>query len=321
MKEQKKKRVIVLLLLISCMVSGFMLFNISDRPPAKLQSFAQADSLIAYELRSFSISDQQISRSSMEVDSTFSRKIYHIDLPAGFSKTQLHAELNRRFHALGVSTPARVSFSDQQMRIHLEYKGTVFRTVALHTDPDLVYHRDRASIIVAIERFPDDELLNTLTTFGEPIPIVLSINHPMEANELQKSLAGQYDRILFWLRNDENEDLMQHNPSVALRRLKQFENVLPNAKLLLSGSDNSPDAKNMAARTDLTFVDAREALYLHEYLGKASFLEELNKLKSGQSYSLAIITGNETTLHWLGEKLPELKKAGVELIPPPKINF
>jgi hypothetical protein len=77
----------------------------------------------------------------------------------------------------------------------------------------------------------------------------------------------------------------------------------------------------MAAQTDLTFIDARKALYLHEKLGKASFLEELNKLKSDQSYSLAIITGNETTLRWLGEKLPELNKAGVELIPPPKINF
>lgn len=321
MKEQKKKRIIALLLLISCMISGFMLFNVSDSPPAKLQSFAQADSLVEYELRSFSISEQQISRSFVEVDSTFSRKIYHIDLPAGFSKTQLHAELNRRFHSLGISTPARVSFPDRQMRIHLEYKGTIFRTLDLHTDPDLVYNRDRASIIVAIDDFRDDEMLNTLSTFGEPIPIVLPVNHPMEANELQKSLAGRYERILFWLRNDADEDLMQQNPGVALRRLQQFENVLPNAHLLLVGSDNSPESRNMAAQTDLTFIDARKALYLHEKLGKASFLEELNKLKSDQSYSLAIITGNETTLRWLGEKLPELNKAGVELIPPPKINF
>lgn len=303
------------------MVSGFILFTASDGTPEKLRSLAQADSLIEYELKSFSIHEQQISRASIEVDSTFSRKVYHIDLPIGFSKTQLHAELNRKFHPLGVSAPAQINFPDQQMQIHLEYKGTIFCTITLNTDSDLVYTRERASIIIAINGFPDDELLNTLTSFGEPIPIVLSVNHPMEANELQKSLAGRFDRILFWLRNDENEDLIQHNPSVALRRLKQFEDILPNARVQLIGSDNSSQVDHIIAQTNLTYVDARDALHLHEKLGKAAFLEELNKLKSSQSYPLAIITGNETTLHWLGEKLPELKKAGVELIPPPKINF
>lgn len=321
MKEQKKKRIIALLLLISCTVSGFMLFTASYGTSEKFQSLAQADSLIEYELKSFSIHEQQIRRSSIEVDSTFSRAIYHIDLPAGFSKTQLHAELNRKFYPLGISTPARISFPDQQMQIHLKYKGTVFRTITLNTDPDLAYTRERASIIIAVDGFPDDELLNSLTSFGEPIPIVLSVSHPMEANELQKSLAGRYDRILFWLINDENEDLIQHNPTMALRRLKQFEDILPNARVQLIGSDNSSQVDNMIAQTNLTYIDARDALHLHEKLGKATFLEELNKLKSSRSYPLAVIKGNETTLHWLGEKLPELKKAGVELIPPPKINF
>lgn len=321
MKEQKKKRVIALLLLISCIISGAILFTASDRAPKTLQSFAHADSLIEYEFMSFSIDEQQISRSSVEADSTFSRKIYHVDLPAGFSKTQFHAELNKRFYPLDISTPAQISFPDQQMRIHLKYHGTIFRTITLNTDSDLVYRRDRASIIVAVNEFPDNNLLNTLTSFGEPIPLALSVNHPMEANEFQKSLGGRYARILFWLRNDQNEDLIEHHPSVAMRRLKQFQDILPNAHLLLTGSDNSSDINGMAAQANLTFIDASNALRLHEGLGKDSFLEELNKLKSSQSYPLAIVRGNETTLSWLREKLPELKKAGVELIPPSKINF
>lgn len=321
MKDQKKKKVIAFLLLISCAISGFMLAITSDKAPQELESLAQADSLIEYELTGFGISRQQISQNSIDIDSAFSRKIYHIDLPAGFSKTQLHAELNRRFHPLGISTPAQVSFTDQQMRIHLEYEGTIFRTITLNTNSDLEYRRERASIMVALTNYPDDELLSTLTSYGEPIPIVLSVDHPMEANELQKSLSGRYPRLIFWLQNDENEDLMQHDPPGALRRLKQFEDVLPNAQLLLVGSSRSSNANTIAARTNLTFIDARNALRLHQELGKGAFLEELNKLASSAPHSLAIITGNETTLKWLGEKLPELKKAGVDLIPPPKTNF
>ncbi|HLR33129.1 MAG TPA: hypothetical protein VK074_11605 [Fodinibius sp.] len=321
MKEQKKKRVIVTLLLISCAVSGYILLAASDGTPKKLQSLARADSLIAYELAKFNIASQQIRRSSITVDSSFNRKVYRINLSPGFSKTQLHAELNRTFHPLGISTPARVTFPDRQMRIHLEHEGTIVRTLVLNTDPDLAYRRARASIIVVLNEIPGNSLLDKLISFGEPIPVVLPIDYPMQANEFQKSLSGRYDPILFWLQNEEDEDLIQHNPPAARRQLKQLEDILPNARLLLTGGAASADMETIAARTALTFINTRNALRLHEELGKASFSAELNKLKSGISHPIAIVTGNETTLNWLGEKLPDLKKAGVVLVPPPEFDF
>ncbi|WP_142713940.1 hypothetical protein [Fodinibius sediminis] len=298
-----------------------MLVVSSKTPSRQLQSLAEADSLIEYELANFSISSNQVNQVSIDIDSSFSRKIYKVDLPPGFSKTQLHAELNRTFHPLGISTPALVTFPDQKMQIHLRYEGTIVRTITLNTNQDLVYRRDHASIIVALNDFPDEELTTMLTSFGEPIPIVLSVEHPMQANELQKSLSGRYRRLLYWLQNEENEDLIRKHPSLALRRLKQFEDILPSAHLLLSNGSSSADSENIVSQTDLTYVDARDAFILHEELGKASFLSKLDKLKASPSYPLAIIMGNETTLRWLDEKLPELKKAGVELIPPPKITF
>ena len=324
MKEQRKKRIIVLLLFVSCTVSGYLLWAASDGATQQLRSFAQADSLIERELGKFSIPSKQITASETEIDSSIIRKTYQVDLPAGFSKTQLHAELNRRFYPLGISTPTKVTFPEHNMNIHFQYRGTIFRTLELRTDSELTLHRNQASVIVAFEGLPDEELLTKLMSMGEPIPIVLSITHPMQANELLKSFSDQYDRILFWLQNDEGEDLIQSNSSTARRRLNQFENVVPNADLLLVGSNNpsqSNRSKQIVAQTALTFVDAREALRLHEELGKASFFEELHKLTSAQSSSLAIITGTETTLNWLDQKLPELKKGGVELVPPPKITF
>src|SRR5699024_1238225 len=163
-------------------VSGYILLAASDGTPKKLQSLARADSLIAYELAKFNIASQQIRRSSITVDSSFNRKVYRINLSPGFSKTQLHAELNRTFHPLGISTPARVTFPDRQMRIHLEHEGTIVRPLVLHIDPDLAYRRARASIIVVLNEFPGNCLLYKLISFGQPILAVLPTDYLMQAN-------------------------------------------------------------------------------------------------------------------------------------------
>jgi len=161
-----------------------------------------------------------------------------------------------------------------------------------------------------------------LTSFGEPIPIVLTTKHPMQANELLKRYSGRYNRLLFWIQNDDNEDLFRLKRLAVKRRLNQFENLLPNAQFLLVSpkSGSSASSQKVIAQTSLTFIDARQALQLHQGLGRASFMNELDKLSPSHSQTIAIITGNETTLSWLEQKLPELKRAGVELVPPPKIN-
>ncbi|MCW9708864.1 hypothetical protein [Fodinibius salsisoli] len=320
MKEQKKKRFIALLLLAACLLSGYMLFQTSDGATRHLQSFAEADSLIELELSNFSISKHQIERTSVSLDSSFNRKIYRVDLPEGFSKTQLHAELNQVFHPYGIAMPAKVTFPEQEMQIHLEYKQTVIRTVELRTDADLTLQRNRASIIIAFNELPDVDLLNVISNFGEPIPVVLGVNHPMEANEIRKSLSGRYNRFLFWLQTEDNKDLIRNNPTAALRRMKQFEDILPQADILLANQGRESN-NSIVSETNLSFVKVENALRLHQELGKAAFLEELETLKSDPSFPVAIITGNETTLSWLEQKLPDLKKAGVQIIPPPKTTF
>jgi len=320
LKEQKKKRFIAILLLVSCFISGYMLFAASDGSTMRLRNLAQADSLIQKELYDFNISDQQIRVTTTRVDSNFSRKTYRVGLPYQFSKTQFHAELNSRLHSYGVETPAQVTFPEKNVDIHLLYRGTVIRTISLQTDPELLLDRNEASLLVSFDDFPDEELISTLASLGEPIPIVLKIETPIQANELRKRLGDRYNHLLFWLKTSSGKDLIKENPSAARAKLKQLEEVLPQARILQYEHADAPSEK-LIAQTDLTFINAGDALLLHEDLGKASFFEELNKLRSNRNHSMAVITGNETTLTWLEEKLPELKKAGIEIVPPPQMNY
>lgn len=319
MKEQKKKRLIASLLLISCFISGYMLFAISGDGSKTLRSTAQADSLIQNVFADFNISEKQIQITTTSIDSNFRRKTYHVGLPYSFSKTQFHAELNSKLHEYSVETPAQVTFPEQDVDIHLTYKGTVFRTISLQTDPDLVAKQSQASILVAFDQLPDDNLLTSLESLGEPIPIVLKIKDPSKVQDFSKQLSNSYNKMMFWLQSENGEDLIRINTSTAIQKLKQIENVMPEAAILQL--NNNKIHEQLVRNTDLTFVKVDNILLLHEQLGKASFFEELYKLRTSRKISTAIINGNKTTISWLQEKLPELKKAGVTLISPSATDF
>ena len=319
MKEQKKKRLIALLLLVSCVISGIMLFATSEEGAQRLRTLAQADSLIKQELAAFNISDEQILLSATRIDSNFSRKTYHIGLPYQFSKTQFHAELNNRLHKYGVGTPAKVTFPERNVDIHLLYRGTVIRTLAMQTDPEMVLKRNRISLLFVFDGRPDTELINQIASLGEPIPVVIKIKNPLQANEIRKELTN-YKRLIFWLEDRDGEDLIRTSTPAATAKLKQIEEVLPSAHILQFQYPQKTRRK-IAGQTDLTFIDAADALMLHQEVGKGAFFEELHKLQANRNHSVAVITGNETTISWLAEKLPELKKAGATVVPPPQTNY
>lgn len=131
MKEPQKKKIIVILLFISCFVSGYSFFSVSDHTAKHLQSFAQADSLIRQELALFNIRPHQIQTESIVIDSSFSRKVFHVEVPDYLSKTEIHAELNETFYPFAVKTPGRVLFPDKHIKIHLVYQDTIIRTLFL----------------------------------------------------------------------------------------------------------------------------------------------------------------------------------------------
>lgn len=297
-----------------------MLFAGPGGEKKRLTSLTQADSLIQDKLSDFNINDEQVRISSNQIDSNFTRKVYHIDLPYQISKTQFHAELNRTFHEYAVEAPAKVTFPEQNVNIHLLKDGTVFRTLSLQTDPELVMNRNTVSILITSEGLPGEDMLSELTSLGEPIPLVLKIRDAMQANDLTKQIGDRYDRIMFWLQNSSGENLMSANPDNAITKLKQLEDILPKAHIL-QFRQNDQTQQQLMAKTNLTFISAADALLLHEEMGKASFLEELDKLHNQPEHSIAIIDGSHHTLNWLKEKLPELKKAGIDLVSPPQTSL
>ena len=322
MKEQKKKRLIALLLFTACLISGYMLFATSDGGSKQLQPLSRADSLIYSELRDFNIGNSQIRVSSVSIDSTFSRKIYHVGVPYQFSKTQFHAELNNRFYPYAVNTPAKVTFPQEDMNIHLLYRNTVVRSIIIKTDPDLTMTQNRISLLVVFDDMPGEQLIKKIQQLGEPIPIVLKIQDPMQANDYRKRLGSRYNRIIFWLQNDDGQDLISANRSTAISKLNQLQQVLPKAMMLYKAEPQETEqSKKLINKLKTDFVDARNARMLNDNIDKQTFFNELADLRTTGSHSVAIISGNETTLSWLGQKLPELKKAGVRIIPPPNVSL
>lgn len=132
----KQKKWIVALLSASCAAALFLLFGNSEMPSKKLRTAAQADSLITEALGHFDITNSQIKKRTVSVDSLFSRTIYSVELPPGISKTEIHYHLHKKFLPYKIESPAKIIIPEKDMHIHLLYAGTVIKTVQLSTDTE-----------------------------------------------------------------------------------------------------------------------------------------------------------------------------------------
>ncbi|MDZ7715818.1 MAG: hypothetical protein U5J95_06350 [Balneolaceae bacterium] len=327
MKEKKKKRIIAALLLISCIISGFLLAYTSAPSSQSLTSFAKADSLILNDLYKFNVLDNQIRVQTITVDSNLSRKKYTINVPPGFSKTQLHNELNRTFYDYDVRTPADVIFPHKDFRIHLLYDQTVFRSITLTTDPELTLNRNFGSILVAFDKVPADELLDQVISFGEPISIALIVKNPMEANQLKSELQEKYPHVLFWLQDENGNNIPGSISSRMLPKLQHLQDAVPNAGVLSFKNltnDLVDEYRQMFSKTNLEYIDASNAILLDSDLGRAAFMQELNKFaQQAASFEqpTAIVMGNKESLEWLKNGLSDFKKSGLEIVPPKRQHF
>ncbi|MEQ9310089.1 MAG: hypothetical protein RLN90_11610 [Balneolaceae bacterium] len=128
------KKIITALLVVACVLSGIILAYTPTFIPNKITSEAELDSLIQISFVESNLLNNQIRFFTVELDSSFSRKVYRVMVPPSFSKTSFHLQLHKRFHPLGLSTPSRVIFPERDMNIYIENEGTIFRTIRLITD-------------------------------------------------------------------------------------------------------------------------------------------------------------------------------------------
>lgn len=327
MKEKNKKRTIALLLLVSCLTSIFLLAYTPGPQSEILRSFALADSLIYQNLYDFSVSEEQIKVRTIKVDSNLTRKKYRVAVPPGFSKTQLHHELNRALYPYQVNTPAEVIFPYKDFRIHLLYEQTIFRSITLTTDPQLSLNRNFGSILIAFESVPSQDLIEDVIAFGEPISIALIVKNPMEANELKSRLTEKYAHIIFWLQDKDGNNIPGGASSRMLPKLQHLQDAVPNAGVLSFKNLKETvmdEYRQIFSKTDLQYIDASNAVLLDANLGRPAFRQELNKFAlRAQNYQrpLAIVMGSKQSLNWLKSGLSDLKKSGLQIVPPNRIGF
>lgn len=327
MSERNKKYLIVFLLFGTCLASAFLLIQSSEFKSKNLTDLAEADSLLNRSFRTFNIAGSQIQEDYVELDAENKRKLYHVRVPEGFSKTQLHHEIHNTFSAYDVSSPTRVIFPEKDFHIHLLKNHTVFATVKLQTDPDLVLQRSFGSILVAFESEPSESILEQIRAMGEPISIVMMMEETKRAADLYDAQEGLLSDIMLWLKNENGENIPGTNSSFELQKLQNVQEYNPNADILSFQSlddESNPALMQNLSGTTLNYIDVSEAALLQEDMGKAAFKQELQKFSREAQrgeYPIAIIMGNGRSLEWLRQELAGLKKKGLRIIPPKMKRF
>lgn len=127
------RKVVTILLLFACLLSAIILAYTPTYVPSTISTEAEMDSLIQLSFEDADLLRGQIRTFNVEIDSSFSRKVYRVEVPPTFSKTSFHLQLHHLLFPLGLNTPTKVVFPEEDMNIYVEYKGTVFRTIRLIT--------------------------------------------------------------------------------------------------------------------------------------------------------------------------------------------
>lgn len=132
----QKRGFIVILLVISCLISVYLLLVVEPVAVYNLHSPRQLDSLITESFHEFNISNTQIRTETIQIDSTFSRKQYRVEVTPTFSKTSFHYRLHERLLPYDTKTIGHVEFPEKNMQLHVAYNATVQRTIYLYVDSD-----------------------------------------------------------------------------------------------------------------------------------------------------------------------------------------
>ena len=133
-----KKIILVILLIFACVSSAYLLISIPSTTPMHITSQEHLDEVIQQGLHEQGIANEHFRVYTAIQDSLFTRKVYQIDTPPSFSKTTLHYELHKLLHEYGVQLPGKVQFPEQDLHLYVKVNGTIFRTLRVRTNPDLI---------------------------------------------------------------------------------------------------------------------------------------------------------------------------------------
>lgn len=129
----KRRPLITLLLCISCIVSGVILYFSPKFKVIDMDSMNNLDSLITQHFYDEPLIGSEFRKFNIKVDSTFSRTVYRVNVPGGFSKTMFHFKLHQTLQKYGFKSPARVIFPERDMNIYIQDDNVIRSTIRLIT--------------------------------------------------------------------------------------------------------------------------------------------------------------------------------------------
>jgi hypothetical protein len=319
----KQKKWVVLLLIAACIFSGALLLTTEPVVVKKLERASQIDSLITQTFDLMNISEQQVRRRTIQIDSVFARQVYTVDVPRGFSKTQFHYELDKVLRPYQVETPSRVIFPERDMHIHLLYRNTIQRSVILRTDPELMMHRDLISLVISFDRRPSSQVLDRIIAMGEPIRVAVKNQSIVENLEMMRELRRQYPQLDWWLL-DQNGNNYERTAqmdafSQELNRLSQIDPVA--SVLFFNPYDgNTPQSmRNRLRATNVQLLEIRSPVYLSnldDQNAVSSTMDEMLTLAGEGESPVLILNGTDSNIRNLQTFIVELKREGARLRSP-----
>jgi len=146
-KSIQKRRWITLLLFVSTLISSLLLWKGEPVVQKRLQSAAQLDSLLSSAFNESGLTDAQLQKQTIRIDSLFSRRLYTVRVAPGVSKTTLHYSLQQAVWPYRISTVGRVEFPARTLYLHFMVNDNILSSVIVVDDPDLRVRQSQPSIL------------------------------------------------------------------------------------------------------------------------------------------------------------------------------
>lgn len=122
------------MLFAACLTAGALYLSTPVSRTDFLNYSTGIDSLIKITLEQHLIPPQSVRKYTIPVDSTFSRSVYRVQVPARFPKTKFHMDLHHNVKKYNLSAPAQFIVPDNSMNIYIYDSRNVRSTIRLITE-------------------------------------------------------------------------------------------------------------------------------------------------------------------------------------------
>jgi len=328
LSEQHKKKIILILLALSSLTSLVLLIFLEPVSRKNLENTGQIDSIIVNQFTQFNIFENQIDIHSIDIDSSFSRLLYKVDVPYKFSESLWHYQLKQKLTDFDIRTPAAVSLQKQKTTIHLLANNTVFRTIEFQEDTSAALQRLPVHMFIKFSKIPDKKIIEEIMRLGEPMPLAIPIQPILDFNNDYEYIYKMYPRIAYhWANNSQTNLNPWHDTAILMQKFKQLHNLDRNAQILAYRdvvATLSPDTRKKIAEMNIHFYDISDTILLTEQQGKYQFEQQLKlamkRARNGDT-PILLIKGGSKTVQWLHSLLPEYRQSGLFIRVPRPLNL